>query len=411
MSSVSIKKISIDKIKFYDVTGTIDTNEKSIHFNVSYEKLKEIFDIDIQDLLFGSDKIYEKTKNIYLYDEKNIPYSCINCIFSYFTKEQAADFNSTTIDVILENTLSDLDDIKTNKVIFKTNYLGRSIHSSYIKGYSFPYDSTKKIIVDTINDANFNINITIESKKEYSYFKLSKIIYTYLEMLFLIFGDMPTITEIRLLEKGKEVKLHFHIVDKYNPIYKKRNGLEILGTITNQSINKANMKKFEEFRKKTKIIYDLLMINVNSEGYIEMKNCNLIHIMEGMYKTLNNITGGPPPTLTSILKHYFEDYKILKKILSRRDKRKAKATNIGIFIYKANNHRNYLSHLNLNENKNVFYKSENHYAYWKLLVSIRLYILEYLDIKYEKDNLYKYIENIEKWTKDKKMRFSSRHNS
>ena len=36
-----------------------------------------------------------------------------------------------------------------------------------------------------------------------------------------------------------------------------------------------------------------------------------------------------------------------KKLLTRRDKRKAKyPNNTPIFIYKANNHRNFLSHLN-----------------------------------------------------------------
>lgn len=407
MNKISIKTISIDKSKFYNVNGTIDTDKRSVCFNVSFEELKEIFDIEIEELLFVSDKVVEKTKNIYLYDENDVPYSCIECIFSFKVKD-SVDFTTTSMNVMLENTISDLSDIRTHKVIFKTNYLGRSVHSAYISGYTFSYDSTKNIIINTHMDDNFNIDITIESKREYSYFKLSKIIYTYLEMLFLIFGDMPTIKEICLLEKNENVKVYLDIVDKYNPIYKRRHGREILGTITEQSINRINMKKFEKFRKNTKIIYDLLLINMNSEGYIEMKNCNLVQIMDGLYKTITGTT----PNLHTILTHFFNDYKSSKMLLSRRDKRKVNdPNNTPIFIYKAKNHRNYLSHLDINKNKNVFYKIENNYAYWKLSISIRIYILEYLNIVYEVDHIPKYIEEIENWAKIKKMRFSLKLNN
>lgn len=407
MSCINIKSISIDKRKFYNINGTIDIDQKTIQFSVSFEELKKIFDIEIRELLFGTDKIIEKTKRIYLYDENNIPYSCIGCIFSIRTKDSVS-FRATSIDVILENTISDLEDVKTNKVVFKTNYLGKSIHSAYINGYSFTYDSTKRITIDTHAGDNFIINIIIESKRYYNYFKLSRIVYTYLEMIFLIFGDMPTIEEISLLEKNKNIKIYLNIADKYNPVYKRRNGKEILGTITKQSINRANMKKFETFRKKTKIIYDLLMININSEGYTEIKNCNLVQIMEGMYKTLT----GKEPELYEIIVHYFNDYKSSKKILSIRDKRKVNDVNkTPVFIYKAKNHRNYLSHLNLNKNKNVFYRIENNYAYWKLCIAIRIYILEYLNIEYENDLVQKYIAEIEKWANKNKMRFSLRINS
>ena len=328
-------------------------------------------------------------------------------VFSIKVKESVS-FTSTAINVILENKISDLTNIKTNKVTFKTNYLGHSIHASYIKSYSFTYDSTKKIIVNTYTNDNFNVEISIESQKEYSYFKLSKILYTYIEMIFLIFGDIPTIKEIFLLEKDEKIKLYYDVVEKYNPKYKKRNGKEILGTVTAQTINKASMKKFEDFRKKTKIIYDLLMININSDGYIEIKNCNLVQIMEGMYKTIM----GTNTNLRLILIHYFNKYKSSKNILSKRDKRKVKdPNNTPIFIYKANNHRNYLSHLNLNQNKNVFYKLENNYAYWKLCMCIRIYILEYLKIDYEKEYVSRYIKEIDEWSKKNKMRFSLKVNS
>ena len=407
MSKVNLKKISTDQNNFYNIKGTLDAEKRNLFFEFSLEELKKIFAVDIDELLFGSDKIMEKIKNIYLYDEADKKYSCIGCVFSIRVKESVS-FTSTAINVILENKISDLTNIKTNKVTFKTNYLGHNIHASYIKSYSFTYDSTKKIIVNTYTNDNFNVEISIESQKEYSYFKLSKILYTYIEMIFLIFGDMPTIKEIFLLEKDEKIKLYYDVVEKYNPKYKKRNGKEILGTVTAQTINKASMKKFEDFRKKTKIIYDLLMININSDGYIEIKNCNLVQIMEGMYKTIM----GTNTDLRLILIHYFNKYKSSKNILSKRDKRKVKdPNNTPIFIYKANNHRNYLSHLNLNQNKNVFYKLENNYAYWKLCMCIRIYILEYLKIDYEKEYVSRYIKEIDEWSKKNKMRFSLKVNS
>ena len=407
MSNINIKSFSLDKKEFYNVNGTIDLIKRNICFSISSEEIKRILGVEIEELLFGADSVMKKLENIYLYDENNVVYYCIGCIFSIKAKD-IVEFSSVAINIMLENTVTDINEIKTNKVTFKTNYMGRSIHDAYIRSYSFSYDSTKKIIVNTHTDDNYNIDITVESSKKYSYYKLSKILYTYVEMLFLLFGDMPTITEVSLLEDDKAVKLYFDIVEKYNPKYKKRHGKEILGTITNKSINRENMKKFEQFRKGTKIIYDLLMININSEGYVEIKNCNLVQIMEGMYRTIT----GSSDELRVILNHYFSDYNNSKKVLSRRDKRIVNDShNTPIFIYKAKNHRNYLSHLNINENKNVFYKIENNYAYWKLCIAIRIYILEYIDIEYEKDYVPRYIEEIEDWAKKNKLRFSLKANT
>lgn len=403
----NIKSISINKKDFYNVNGNINLEKRIIHFIISFEEIKKILGVEIGEVLFGSDSVMNKLENVYLYDENNVIYSCIGCIFSFKAKD-SVEFTSVAINIMLENTVTDLTALKTNKVTFKTNYMGHSIHAAYIKSYSFSYDSTKKILVNTYTDDNFNIDITVESRKKYSYEKLSKIIYTYIEMIFLIFGDIPTITEVSLIENDKIIKLYFDIVEKYNPKYKKRHGREILGTVTNKSINRVNMKYFEQFRKETKIIYDLFMITINSEGYIEMKNCNLIQIMEGLYKTIT----GTSPDLRPILIHYFTNYNNSKIILTRRDKRKVKdPNNTPIFIYKANNHRNYLSHLNLKQNKNVFYELENNYAYWKLCLCIRVNILEYLKISYDNENISRYVEEIESWAKKNKLRFSLKINT
>ena len=308
MNDIIIKSISLNKQDFYDLNGRINLEKRDIQFSFSSEEVKTILGIEIEELLFCSDSVMKKLENIYLCDVNNKIYSCIGCIFSIKVKD-FAEFSSVAINIMLENTVTDINDIKTNNVTFKTNYMGRSIHAAYIRSYSFSYDSTKKIFINTHTDDNYNIDITVESSKKYSYYKLSKILYTYIEMLFLLFGDMPTITEVSLLENDKMVKLYFDIVEKYNPKYKKRHGKEILGTITNKSINRESMKKFEQFRKETKIIYDLLMININSEGYVEIKNCNLVQIMEGMYRKIT----GSSDELRVILNHYFSDYNNSKK--------------------------------------------------------------------------------------------------
>lgn len=223
----------------------------------------------------------------------------------------------------------------------------------------------------------------------------------------LIFGDIPIISEVNIGEE-QEVKAYFEIVDKYKAPKKKSNGKEIVGCITEKTLNKDIIKKFEDFRKNTKIIYDIYMTTINSEGYREIKNCNLVQIMEGLYKTL----GMPNMDLRDILIYYFNNSKSSKKLLTRKDKRKVKdPNNTPIFIYKANNHRNYLSHLNLKQNKNVFYQLENIYAYWKLTMCIRLYILEYLGVSYETEKISKYIKEVDDWAKNNKLRFSARINN
>lgn len=404
---ININKISINKVEFYKVKGSLNTANKRVLFEISKEQLKEIFDIDIHGILFQSDVIEKKIRNIYIIGEDERIYSCIGCIFSVHTKETIC-FSSVSVDLIMQNALTDTIDIKTKELTFKTYYSGHPIHSSYIKSFNFNYNSNKKIIINTYSDDDFHIDFTIKSKNECSYNKMSKIIYTVIEMLMLMFGDIPTITDIKTQYKEQEVKLYFEIVDKYKAKKTKSIGKEILGNFSQETINKESIKKFELFRDNTKIIYDLFMTTVNSNGYIEIKNCNLIQLMEGMYKTLVK----SKEELRDILIYYFTNSKSSRKILTRRDKRRVKdQNNTQVFIYKAVNHRNYLSHLNLKQNKNVFYGLENIYAYWKLCVCIRVYILEYIGISYDNKLLVKYIKEIENWVMKRKLRFSSKINN
>lgn len=403
---LDINGISIDGINFFEVDGEFEKKNRKIKFNISFEQLKNIFGITVNDIFCSSDKFMKKTKNIYILCSDGKYYSCFGCIFSIHTQKEIV-FSSVAVNFIFENALTNQPNIKTKKVTFKSYYIGHSIHSAYIKSYTFNYNYNKKVIIKTYTDEDFYIDISVETKKECWYSDLKGIIYTIIEIMMLIFGDIPIISEVNIGEE-QEVKAYFEIVDKYKAPNKKSNGKEIVGCITEKTLNKDIIKKFENFRKNTKIIYDVYMTTINSEGYKEIKNCNLIQIMEGLYKTL----GMPNMDLRDILIYYFNNSKSSKKLLTRKDKRKVKdPNNTPIFIYKANNHRNYLSHLNLKQNKNVFYKLENIYAYWKLTMCIRLYILEYLSVSYETEKILKYIKEIDDWAKNNKLRFSARINN
>lgn len=408
MEEIDIIKISINKEDYFEIKGKLNKQSKRLLFDISFEMFEKIFGEEIHKLLLLDINVFErKSKNIYLLDEYGIYYSCIDCIWSVHSKS-VVSFSLEAVNLILEGIITDtLDTLEFNKITFKTCYLGYPIHSCYIRDFSSNYDSTKKIKIRVYRDTNFCIDFSVESKKSYNYKKLSKIIYTIIEMVMLLWGDIPNINEIVASNAEKEIKIYYNLVEKYNPVKKKRLGKEILGNITEETINKDNIKKFLKFRKDTKIIYDLYMINVNSSGYVEVKNCNLIQMLEGLHRSIYNTSDN----LRCILNYFFDYSKSSRILLTRRDKRKIKDPNTTrVFIYKANNHRNYLSHLNSNQNKNVFYKKENNYAYWKLCMCIRLFILEYLNISYDKEAVKEYVNDIEVWTKKNKLRFSSKVN-
>lgn len=403
---LDINKMSFDMITFFEINGKFDKENRKISFKISLEKLEEVFNIDVQNMFFAIDKTMEKIKNVYILCSDGKKYSCLECIFSIYMKEEIT-FSSVAVNFIFENILTNKTDIKTKKVTFRSYYIGHSIHSAYIRSYSFNYNHRKKVIIKTYTNENFHIDISVESKNECWYSELKDIIYSVIEIIMLIFGNIPIIYGVDIGNE-QDIKAYFEIVDKYKAPKKKNFGRGIVGSITEKTLNKDIIKRFQKFRKNTKIIYDLFMINVNSEGYKEIKNCNLIQIMEGLYKTLGN----PKIELKNILIYFFYYSKSSQKILTRRDKRKVKdPNNTPIFIYKANNHRNYLSHLNLKQNKNVFYKLENIYAYWKLTMCIRLYILEYLNISYECEKIPEYIKEVDNWARKNKLRFSAKINS
>ena len=60
--------------------------------------------------------------------------------------------------------------------------------------------------------------------------------------------------------------------------------------------------------------------------------------------------------------------------------------------------------------KNVFFKTENIYAYYKLVLSIRIFLLEYIGIGFDEYSLIDAVNKIESLAKILKIRFSLRLN-
>ena len=419
MSNLKIKKLSINKINFFYIDGVLDLKSRKLKFQFPVElinyldgmKKKSNIETNIMENFWKNVfNINNLLKTVYIIDENEVKYSCINCKYSYKVSS-VINVCSISIDYIIENAFMQLENIKINQLLFKMYYLKSSIHYFDIEKYSFDYTKTKKIFIEPYVDneyRNLNINLKIESKINSKYRELSKILYAILELFSLLFGETPTIKQILL---NDDIILHLDIVVKYKPYEVKRLDKFVIGNVTINTINKNIINKFLKFRRETKVIYDLFLINLNSDEYFETKNCKLIQIMEGMYKTLKKIPENKKIFLYDILLFYFNYSKATKKILSRRDKRKIsvkKNNDTQIFLYKARNHRNYLSHLNLTQDKNVFIKHENPYAFWKLSLCIRLFILEILGINYNIDNVEKYVKKVNNWAVINKLRFSSK---
>lgn len=63
---LDINRISIDGINFFEVDGEFEKENRKIKFNISFEQLKNIFGITVNDIFCSSDKFMKKTKNIYI---------------------------------------------------------------------------------------------------------------------------------------------------------------------------------------------------------------------------------------------------------------------------------------------------------------------------------------------------------
>ena len=142
---------------------------------------------------------------------------------------------------------------------------------------------------------------------------------------------------------------------------------------------------------------------MNGDGYLEITNSMLVQLLEGFFKTINP---GTNKNLREILGDYFISNQEINSLLVKRDlKDGGDIHHTPIFLLKAKEHRHYLSHLNMNGPKKVFYQLENIYANWKLCLCLRIYIMQYLSIHINNTEFNKTKYSIEEWAKNHHLRY------
>ena len=405
-----IKKISFDDVNYIDVKAELDLDERILTLNLNDNKFKQVFNCYYEELSDNNSKL-NTFCNCYLEDDKGIFYTCFGCIWGFNRKNNQSNIKVYTapINIIFKNRIvkEELDDKKITGLRFKTSYPLHTQFKFHIAIFDIKYDSRKKITISKSKDDNkYYIDLCINSSVEVTFKTLSKILYSILEMFFLILGDIPKLESIILYDDIGSFNLYRELVDKYH----QRNGInpnnEIISNIIPATINSTTIKEFVNFRNKTSILFDMLMIDMNNNGYLEINNSSLLQLLDGLSKTI-----GPykDEEFREILEYYFKSNKSTKYILSNRDKR---MINLGkgpkkdyVFIIKSIGHRNYLSHLDVNRNRKVFIGIENNYAYWKLSLCARLYIMDYLGIDIDKKEVKKLLKSIDAWAVNRHLRY------
>lgn len=396
MELVKINKISVNKKDYFNINGFLDLENLSFQFDLSFEDYFAIFN---RPLLFPLPAM-----NLYLIDENGKNYSCLECLLGYKTNSSVS-FKTVSINYIFENYIGEKDNILTDKIIFETSYPKSYHYGCYINKFKIKYTSQKNIYIDKkIDNSNdktilfFRIESKIKTKRE----KLDDVLYRVLEIFYLIFGSIPKIEKYIFYVGDDEIILYQKIADKYFQNLKSGSNDSALSVISSEVLTADLIKRFIKFRKDTYILYDVFMTSQNGIGYMEMNNSLLVQLIEGTYITLNNDN---KKELWQILEYYFLKDNTIKQILNKKDLKNANDShNTSIFLLKAKEHRHYLSHFNMNENKKVFEQLENNYAQFKLILCLRIIYMNYLNIKINQEMLNKLVDSINKWGERRKIK-------
>lgn len=396
MGNIIISKISVDKINFVDITGHLDLENMCFQSEISFGKFNLLRNGKTKEEMVGA--------NLYLLDCDGVYYSCVGCITSLkFNENNDKIFIRTkSINLIFENYLGEEKNILTNKITFETSYPRDYLYGCYVNNFKIKYTSNKTIIINkSFDEEKINLFFTVEYKKITKREKLDDVLYIILEIFYLIFGCIPRLEKYIFYVNDTKVIMYQKIVDKYLQNLKSGSNDYALSIIDKTVLTPKLIKDFQKFRKETKIIYDLFMTCQNGNNYIEIDNSMLVQLIEGTYKTLNKKSD----ELWKILEYYFINNQGTNSILNNKDlKKKNDEHKTPVFLYKAKQHRHYLSHLNMNENKDVFVRLENNYARFKLILCLRLIYMQYLDIKYEEEKLDRIVDSINKWGKRYKIK-------
>lgn len=401
---IKIIKIKKEDGKELNVNWILDLSNRCIKKSTIDKKVfLELFDLkssfsfsDISDL------------NLILYSD-NCLYYCNNCIFG-FNIDMNGEFSifCNSIDYIISNTSNNYKQLKIQQ--YEINFeLPQCIKNNYID-FDIKFDYSKNIKVNLKKVYRHKLPcllvLTITCRKEVYADTLDDIAYKIYELLMIYFGVGLNITN-RIL-KVDDIKMYFYasIVDKYSFGVKNSVSFSNFVMIDKFSLNKDIIKKYENFVKETSILKDIYLTIINSDTYREIKINMTLQCIEGFYRCIYDKKR--KLSYKQILEIVFLKNNYCKKVLSNLDKRiiTINGENENIFLYKARNHRNYFSHLNINERKNMFEKMQINYAYWKIILVYRLLLIQYLDVKYDKELLNEIIMDIDNYKKKNKIRLS-----
>ena len=352
-----------------------------------------------------SDEI--KPQNLVLFSDKDYFY-CQNCIFGYKITNGMFTIFANTIDYIISSTMNKFEDLKCDKhqICFE---LPKGIKDNYIAySINFKCNNSTKVLLEKKykTQCHCQLILTISKDKKISAKKLSDLALTIYEILMIYFGVGMKIISRTFDLDNKKINFYTSVVDKYS--YGVKNSISFSNFIMldNNSLNKEIIQKYNNLKKETLILCDVYFTIINSDTYREIKLNMILQCIEGFYKSIYGKNKNYK--FWEILENVFLINPYCKRVLSKTDKRKFKINNNTerVFLYKAKNHRNYFSHLNINERKKVFEKMQINYAYWKVILTFRLLLLEYLGITYEKNLLIEIIKNINDYKKTHKIRLN-----
>lgn len=390
-----IIKVSSDCSSFIDIDGLLNIENKSFSFVLSIEEYITLFKSDpIKGL---------EPTNLYFLDENSIKYTCFNCIIG-FNMFSNIHITCSSIDLILENIFSPVENILVDEIVFQTSFPKSNSLICYIENINFDYSDS--ISIDIKKDISKEYNrliISASSKTKINYKDLDNYAFYTLELLFLLFGCMPKLENFSARIDSNTIVIHFNLVDKYQQNLKNGSTTACLIDITKDIFTKELLEKFIQFRNDTLILYDIFMINVNSYNYVEIKNSMYVQLLEGTYRT---IISSSDCELWEILKYYFKDSPVTNMLLNSYDLQDSNNQyHTAIFLHKSLNHRNYLSHLNVTEQKNIFYQLENNYAQMKFIICLRLTFMNYLGLSPDNDKINRLLNSITKWYEDHNLKF------
>ena len=207
MIEKKIIRVSSDCSSFIEINGVLDIDKKSFSFALSFDEYNFLFKTDPLKSLAPID--------LFFIDENNIKYSCFNCIigFKYTTN---AIITCSSIDVVLENIHSPIEEVLVDEVRIITSFPKSNPLICYIENINFDYNNSIGIeIKKDISKEHNHLIITASSTTKISYKELDDYAFYTLELLFLLFGCMPKIETLKIKNDTTIIEVHFNLVDKY----------------------------------------------------------------------------------------------------------------------------------------------------------------------------------------------------